>query len=243
MYRFALYDECKSFISLFFCCFSKWKKRYGINVELFTFDRVDGVLYEINEYGHFHIIFIGIGQGVPDSLKLASNISKQCPTTMIIFNSSRFCYARLAYRFFPFYFFSKPIKQVEFYSVMNKAIETIDAKNEFYFSYKGFYYSVPVKEIIYFFSEGRRVGVVSKNCINYFYEKLDEVEEKMKNRSYNFLRIHKSYLINRRHISIYQYNNIEMKGNENLPISRSKMKIVRDILYNEWNNGSNDDIL
>lgn len=58
------------------------------------------------------------------------------------------------------------------------------------------------------------------------YEKLDHIEQKLS--SYGFLRIHKSYLVNMRHIRRLSNYTAFLDTNEELPIPRLKYQAVRE---------------
>lgn len=82
------------------------------------------------------------------------------------------------------------------------------------------YIKTAVQDIQYFVSEGRRTHIVSADGCNTFYKKLDEVETLMQNKNCQFLRIHKSYLVNASYIAGYSRNSIKLTNGEHLRISR-----------------------
>ncbi|MCL2254136.1 MAG: LytTR family DNA-binding domain-containing protein [Lachnospiraceae bacterium] len=235
MLRIAVCDENKDFLNSFCRTFSRWIEDQYENIVLFPFTSGDDLLYEIGECGHFQIVFLEIEQKPIDGLYIAAQISKLCSETMIIFMSSLKHYSKRVFQVHPFYLFQKPIKYGELSNVMDDAVKRLEtAKQNFHFIYDGFYYSVPIKEIIYFYSEGRKVGIVCMDKTFYYYEKLDLIEEKIKVMTEVFLRIHKSFMINKHYILVYRHDSVEMNGNANLPVSKSKRKFVKDILCKDW---------
>ena len=103
-------------------------------------------------------------------------------------------------------------------------------KRTFHFIIKKSQYWIPIKDIVYFSSEGRRICVVSLYEKYYFYDKLDAIHNKMLKKENLFIRIHKSYLVNVCHIKMYEPDNVIVIGNERLPISRSKKVQIKNIL-------------
>ncbi len=101
------------------------------------------------------------------------------------------------------------------------AYETvIDDSDSFTYYVRPEYYHIPVSEIRYFASEGRRTHIVSASRRDTFYQKLDLVETRIRQKDCQFLRIHKSYLVNAGCISGYSRNYVMLTTGERLRISR-----------------------
>lgn len=101
------------------------------------------------------------------------------------------------------------------------AYETIlDDSDSFSYYVRPEYFHIPVNEIRYFASEGRRTHVVSANHRDTFYQKLDMVETLLRLKNCHFLRIHKSYLVNASCISGYTRDYVKLTTGERLRISK-----------------------
>jgi hypothetical protein len=79
---------------------------------------------------------------------------------------------------------------------------------------------VPIKDVMYFASEGRRTHIVSHRFRDSFYQKLDEIDRLIKHKKWNFIRIHKSYLVNPHFISCYNRDFVTLLNGERLRISK-----------------------
>jgi len=236
MLRLAICDNDVSFLNYLYYSLRKWVISVGLNIDILAFEDGDDLLYNIEENGHFQIVLIEIRLKKRDGLSLATQIVHKSSSTIIMFVSSHvYCHKRV-YSVHPFYFFTKPVRYTELALIMKKTLKRLDIDNQvFYFYHKNHNYWLPINEIVYFFSDGRRVGVVSINKNYFFYDKLDAVNEVMQNKANKFIRIHKSYLVNMCYITVYQPDNVIMKGNESLPISRSKRSLIKNILHKERN--------
>lgn len=101
------------------------------------------------------------------------------------------------------------------------AYETaLDDDDSFSYYVRPDYIHIPVGDIRYFASEGRRTHIVSGDCRDTFYRKLDAVEKIIRQKNGQFLRIHKSYLVNARYISGYSRDYVALTTGEKLRISR-----------------------
>lgn len=98
------------------------------------------------------------------------------------------------------------------------------SRNFFEFYKRPDYIRVQAKNIIYFSSEGRRTHIsyidYGARCHDIFYKKLDEVEDIMKIKNCNFIRIHKSYLVNADFITYFDRYTVVLKNGDSLNISR-----------------------
>jgi len=101
------------------------------------------------------------------------------------------------------------------------AYETIlDDSDSFSYYVRPEYFHIPINEIRYFASEGRRTHVVSANRRDTFYQKLDVVENLLCHKNCQFLRIHKSYLVNASCIAGYSRDCVMLTTGERLRISK-----------------------
>ncbi len=102
-----------------------------------------------------------------------------------------------------------------------RAYETfLDDENSFSYYVRPEYIHIAVKDILYFASEGRRTHVIYSDSHDTFYQKLDEIEKHIRHKNGQFLRIHKSYLVNASYISGYTRDYVALTTGEKLRISR-----------------------
>lgn len=144
----------------------------------------------------------------------------------LVYISSKKEYALELFQNQTFDFLVKPIKKEKLCHVMEKIVNII-GKNECNFIYKnqGNTYHVVYKDILYFQSNGRKINIVMKNEIKYFYGKLSDIEKECPESL--FLRIHKSYLINMYYVKEITYKWIKMINGDVLDISRSNRVAIR----------------
>ena len=144
----------------------------------------------------------------------------------MIYISSKKEYALELFQNQPFDFLIKPIKKERLYHVMEK-IFSIIGKNECNFEYKnqGNSYRIMYKDILYFQSTGRKINIVMKKEIRTFYGKLNEIEKRIPENV--FLRIHKSYLVNKNYVKEFTYEWVKMLNGDVLNISKINRADVR----------------
>ena len=144
----------------------------------------------------------------------------------LVYISSKENYALQLFQNRPFDFLVKPIEQAKIYHVLDN-ICRISGKNsaEFKFQVQNSTYCILYKDILYFQSDGRKINIVMKIEVRTFYGKLNEIEEKLPENL--FLRIHKSYLVNKSYVKGFTYEWVKMLNGDVLNISKINRADVR----------------
>ncbi|MDE5952294.1 MAG: LytTR family transcriptional regulator, partial [Acetatifactor sp.] len=91
-------------------------------------------------------------------------------------------------------------------------------------------YYVPMGDIVYLESAGRKIRLVTLRETHEFYGSLKDI---IKNLSEDFLVIHKSYVVNHRHVLRYAYESVELYNGVVLAISQANRSRVRERLLRE----------
>ena len=179
----------------------------------------------------FDIIFLDIELREINGVEVGKEIRDEYndEITQIVYVSSKESYAMDLFEVRPLNFLVKPVSKERVESVLIKAVKLFGDNNHFY-EYKNgnVNFSVPVGDILYFESAGRKVNIVMLDDEKSFYGKLSEVEEQLS--SQDFIMIHKSYLINFSHVIEYTYDYVKMSNKEVLTISQNNRKAVRERL-------------
>lgn len=189
----------------------------------------------------YNLIFLDIEMrdlnGVEVGKKIRDEMNDE--TTQIVYISGREDYAMDLFEVRPLNFLIKPVSKSKVEAAVNKAIKILGESKHFY-EYKNgnVNFSVPVGDILYFESDGRKVNIILMDDVKVFYGKLSEVEDKL--RSQDFIMIHKSYLINFNHVVEYTYDYVKMSNKETLTISQNNRKAVREQLLRRKQRLNND---
>jgi DNA-binding LytR/AlgR family response regulator len=185
----------------------------------------------LSKDNRYNLIFLDIEMrdlnGVEVGKKIRDEMNDE--TTQIVYISGREDYAMDLFEVRPLNFLIKPVSKSKVEAAVNKAIKILGESKHFY-EYKNgnVNFSVPVGDILYFESDGRKVNIILMDDVKVFYGKLSEVEDKL--RSQDFIMIHKSYLINFNHVVEYTYDYVKMSNKETLTISQNNRKAVREQL-------------
>lgn len=195
----------------------------------------------LGKNNRYNMIFLDIEMrdlnGVEVGKKIRDEMNDE--TTQIVYISGREDYAMDLFEVRPLNFLIKPVSKTKIEAVISKVKKILGESKQFY-EYKNgnVNFSVPVGDIMYFESDGRKVNIILMDDVKVFYGKLSEVEEKLG--SQDFIMIHKSYLINFNHVIEYTYDYVKMSNKETLTISQNNRKAVREQLLKRKQRLNND---
>ncbi|MDR1550090.1 MAG: LytTR family DNA-binding domain-containing protein [Hungatella sp.] len=175
----------------------------------------------------FDIIFLDIKLFQMSGIDIGCYIREEIGDikTQIVYISSRQNYALQLFNTQPFDFLVKPIAEEKIYNLMSKIQKIIIAYNRFFVYQSGReLYWVDFDKILYFKSGGRRIQIVLAGKEIEYYGKLNDI---IKNVPSFFLRIHKSYLVNKNYITRYNFEFVEIITKQILTISKPYQKSIR----------------
>ncbi|MDE6425459.1 MAG: LytTR family DNA-binding domain-containing protein [Ruminococcus sp.] len=148
-------------------------------------------------------------------------------TTEIIYVSSHSQYAIDLFDFDPITFLLKPIDQEKLILAFKKFLKRLKISEEvFAFKNGRELYRVPLKDILYFESSDHKIILHTTKQDYKFYDKMDRLVSLLE--AQKFLSVHKSYLVNSKHIQKYEYEVITIDNGMIIPIAQSKRKIIRE---------------
>ncbi len=147
----------------------------------------------------------------------------------IAYISAKEGYAMELFEYRPINFLVKPLDKEKLKRVIQKYL-IISEQDNHMFSYKKSqeFYKIPLSEILYFEGRGRKVSVTANGMEDEFYDSIENVYQKVK--QHKFLFIHKSTIVNYKHIKKMGYEEVTMIDNKKFSISQSRRKAIRAML-------------
>lgn len=237
MLRIAICDEDQIICSGIENIIINYSKKINEKMEIEVFYSGGELLKFILKEYCFDLIFIEMNlnhiNGITVGKILRDLLDYQ--TVQIVYMSKTDKYLKELFNIRPMHFITKPIDPYKIIDDIRLAMKLTDKLGAF-FSYKKGYeiHKIPLKNILYFESDDREVRMVTTNGEELFYGKLEHIYNQVV--KYQFVQIHKSYIINYSHASKINYNEVIMSNTDCLPISQSRRKIIRE-LYMEHDIG------
>lgn len=205
-----------------------------LKIDLSIFNSGESLLKAFNQGKNFDLIFLDIELGSMNGVEVGRQIRKVLKNynTEIVYISGKDTYDRQLFDIQPLHFIPKPINPLIVIEDLKLALERTQRLGG-YFSYQKGYdtHKIPISEIIYFESLNRENRIVFTTGEDFFYGKLEDTALSVT--KYQFIQIHRSYLINYNHIAILRYTEVVMSNGSVLPISRSKRHEFRKLQISE----------
>jgi DNA-binding LytR/AlgR family response regulator len=187
-----------------------------LKMEIYT---EPNLLFETVRSGkEYDVIFLDIVMPDFDVITIARELREINEDVIIVFITGKIEFMQTGYEVKAFRYLLKGQISHGLKKVWNDIETELSAKKNEYFIYEfeRQAYRRCYREILYFESSLRRVTLHAKNNTDIFYGKLDDIEKA----SPLFVRIHKSFLVNKRHIRSMTADAVILSNGESLPVSR-----------------------
>lgn len=211
----------------------QYAKERNIRIDTNVWYSGEGLRDYLEAGNHLDILFLDIELFKMTGIEVGNYIRKQLDDMrmQIVYISGKASYAQQLFKTQPLDFLVKPISQEQMNDIIETAVRLIKRKEErFGFQQGKEHYYVPMGDIVYFGSEGRKIKVVTLKATFEFYGKLKEVAKCL---SEDFIVIHQSYIVNREYVFRYTYEMVELVDGTILTISLANRKLVRDRILKE----------
>ena len=175
----------------------------------------------------YDIVFMDINMDQTDGIETAKKIRAFHTNTYIVFVTAFIKYVLDGYKVDAVRYIMKDVLNTAIPDCMDAILRKMEIR-QVSFSFMEGEKKLYTDNLLYVESEKHKLIFLyqEKNLTVYhMYEKLDHIEKKLI--PYGFLRIHKSYLVNMRHI--YRINNyvVELSTGEELPVPRIRYQAVK----------------
>lgn len=181
----------------------------------------------------FELVFLDIQMDFMDGVEVGHLIREKLNNNVmqIVYITSLNGRDRELFDIRPMSFIAKPISDHKIF----KALETYlklyaSEKKMFDFIADRQHLKIPYDHILYLRSEDKKVIVQTADHRFSYYGKLSNAANSL---PFQFIYVHKSFVINKFYIKKYNYNNVVMVNNEVISISKSNQKNVRKLLMQD----------
>lgn len=225
--KIALCDDEERSIAILTEYIGKTKK----NVNIVSFKSGEELLqYYLNTQGKFDIIFLDMEMERLDGIETANRIREIDRTVIIIFVTSHKKYMKKSFECRPFRFLVKPLDFAEFQDAFLKACESIDLEHPYIVFQNGRdIVKLLYEDILYFENKSHWVYTYTFEHEYRTYMTFANLLQQLDmNR---FVLTHKSYIMNLDYFKELHGNDIILRNNKTIPLSRTyknevKQKII-----------------
>lgn len=142
--------------------------------------------------------------------------------TLIIFITAMPDYVYEAYDVEAFHYLLKPIDEEKLCEVIHRAAEKADrkkARQPLLIKSNGRFLRIPIETIYYGENDGRKITLHTKGGMFSYYEKMEELEQKL---GEDFFRSHRGYLVHLQEVAAYDRTSITLKCGDTVFLAKQK---------------------
>ena len=207
----------------------KIAKRNFMDVEIEVFWNGKSLADAVAKGTYFDMIYLDIEMDKEDGISAAKRIRAYDKNVLIIYVTSHENHMQESFEVRPFRFLVKPVSEKQIESCFKSAYEEVYCGDSYFrYSYQRVNHKIPIREILYFESNKRKVFIVTEKDTFVAYGKLNDIEESLKQSKVPFLRVHQSYLVNYKHVEGQAYDFVVMDNGKRISISEDRRKLIGD---------------
>lgn len=229
MFKVAICDDDKLICSEI----EKIIHDYNKNIEIDIFYSGERLYNFLKDKNYYNLIFLDIEMEILNGVNVGKKIREELgnQTLQIVYISSKESYAMELFKVRTLDFLIKPIKKSDIIRNVDYTMDFVKkVKKVFEYSTDGVKNKLPLSEILYFESIGRKIKIATLGECLFTYGRLYEINEEIAQE--DFIMVHRSFLINFSHVSKYTYEQIEMINGDIIPVSQQNRKAVRVYFFN-----------
>lgn len=227
MYRIGICDDDKVLCAGLEEMIYRAAEKIFVKAEVEVWYSGESLLEDLQKGTSLELIFLDIELEQQNGVTVGSFIRNEMENleTHIVYISGRESYAMQLFRIQPLDFLIKPISEDRLREVLARSLKQRQNGN-LCFEYRkgGSVFRIPIKDIVCFMSEDKKIRVVTQTGEESFYGKLKKIAETLPP---DFVMIHQSYIINQRYVREYAYDAVTMLDGTVFPISKPYRKIIR----------------
>lgn len=227
MYNIGICDDERDTCARITAMIREYGKRNRIDIEVSVWYSGEALYADLARKAPVDLLFLDIELISTDGIQIGRLIRNELenPDISIAYISSRSSYAMELFKIHPIDFLIKPVSAQDIDETIDEALRLYDRNNKV-FEYKanGYNCRIPYKKIVYFYSENKKINMVTPESTILFTGKIKEIAGRLPE---NFIQIHQSYIINMNHMDECSYETVRMRGGVPLNISQPYRKMVR----------------
>ena len=226
MYQVAICDDNPADLSQL----KEYLEEAGIHhpMELIAFHNGVELVNAYKKKGQFDLIILDMIMDRLNGIEAALKIREIDEDVIILIVTATVEYAIDGYKVNAARYIVKPLSKPEFHKVLKNIFASIDKKKEAYYTFpsKNGTTAISLEDIFYFESDIRSIHVSSRQGDYTFTGRISVIDEQTGDKG--FLRIHKSFIVNLKHIHNIYKDSVTLDNGKVLPLSRHRHKEVNE---------------
>ena len=218
--RIAICEDEEVFSDKLVKYIKEWSEEKLLSVETFVYYSAERFMYEWGDSEDYDVIFLDIKMGKMSGMDLAKVIRKTNNDIPIVFTTNMKEYVIKGYSVSAMQYLLKPVKKEDCFNCLNKVLQNNKIKKYYLLNDLEKTVKIPTTDIIYVEMFSHTAKMVTTKKEYEFRKTISQILEGLNDKL--FVKCHRSYIINIRHIESISKNFVVMANNEEIPLSKNK---------------------
>ncbi len=228
--EFAVCDDSAADRNTLIAMVQQYCGQRGIPAKILQFSRAGELLQEFTP-GRYHVVFLDIYMPGITGVEAARRLRKRDANCMLVFTTTSEEHALDSYSVYAAGYLLKPYSREQLAETLDWCVQALSPRLQVYEFVSGRERcQVPLREILYIEIYGREAVLHTAKQSYTFHRSLSEIEQELPE---EFLRCHRSYLVNMRHIARAEAGDFLLKDGRQVPIGTGMGPNVRQRFF-DW---------
>lgn len=223
--RIAICDDEEVQQNLLKKYLAEWAEEKAVPLETMTFISGESFIFAWEDDRAYDLLILDIEMGALNGMELAARIREQDGEIPILFVTGYEQYMPQGYEVAALHYLIKPVRKEKLFAVLDRLKEKVRTEEKLLFETDKGVVSLPVSKIWYIEARGHQSILYTADEDYTLHQSISEVLEYVRNKK-DFVRCHRSYLVNIRHVSAIVKSELILDDKRRLPVSRSAGKEV-----------------
>ena len=211
---------------------NSWSNASDHSVELFIYQSAEQLLND-NHWKSCELIFLDIDLPHTNGIELANQLRSQASDFYIVFLTSFREYVFDGYSVSALDYIIKPANSAKIIQILNKTFNDFLGAHYIQRISDG-YLQIPFSKIYYFSSQGHNINIITTNHCYSYLSKTSSFHNLIDRLPGNFLRCHRTIIVNIDHILQLTGYEITLSNQEKIPVSRSYIQSIRSAFMDRF---------
>ncbi len=214
----------------------EWAKAQDKLIEITEFSSGEGLLFRWEDEKGFDLLILDIEMGSLSGIELAKKIRIENEDIPILFITGYETYMAQGYEVSAIQYLLKPLSKEKLFIVLDKLQRHTKPEAKLTFHTEDRILLLTPSEIWFAEAQGHYSLLCTSHGSYLLRHSITELSKTLEGQK-GFVRCHRSYLVNLRHISAITRNEIVMDDSKTLPISRSAYQMVNEAFLKNYGVG------
>lgn len=227
MYYIGICDDERAACTQIADMICAYDRRNKVGIEVSIWNTGEELYQDMIKKKSIDLLFLDIELVSTDGIQIGRLIRHELENQdiSIAYISAKSSYALELFKIHPIDFLIKPVSAQDISDTIDEALRLYNRNNTvFEYRANGYSCKIPYKDIIYFYSENKKINMVTAESTIQFTGKIKDLTGMLPG---NFIQIHQSYIINMNHMNECSYELVKMNDGVALNISQPYRKQVR----------------